>query len=663
MLGFAPTAGAAIAASGAPAVPVFIAAVTGFGLTLGGSSVTTTHTATALVSGVGITAVINDTAIYSFMDADAPVSTAGLVTLATISGPIGTILGKYYNPPSLPIAVSLGTLNLSGYDYVAQASGFDLTLDVGAVYSASVYAAILDNHSQLANLSLGTATGVVANQAAVTGVGFTISGPTANAVATGNGAFQTEALAEIAVELGKLANTNVTTAIAGFDVSIVELGILANSNASSQITASFFIGTVSTNTAWTLNNSHPDIEVSLLATLSVGELANQSTSISLPGQSFALGFNGAVNNSSIQPMPGLSLALRGNQVTTQSFNTVPVALPALAVTANLAGTDIFAVEFANASANIAVTATAASEVLVLASAAAGVSTDAAALLGTIKHVDAPSAPPLFVYCANHSNMGMATSQAPSEKTSFVVTVAYASGGNKYFIDGVQQSVISLAPGATYTFDQSDGSNANHPLRFSKISNGTHNSGAEYLQDVLYVGTPGQAGSYTQIRVAEPIISDIRSNAVSQRVRPASATASTAVNSNAIAERLTVSFSTASASAAATSVAAARRARLTTAQAESAITGTATSRVFFGATAQASTIATANVFSSAIFSGQGLGSANLLSAVSASIDGDAWGNINTSDVDLWDDTSASSDVDPWTIISTTTTEPVNPWTII
>ena len=85
MLGFAPTAGASIAASGAPAVPVFIAAVTGFGLTIGGGSVATSHSATALVSGAGITAVINNSATYSFMDANAPVSTAGLVTLATIA--------------------------------------------------------------------------------------------------------------------------------------------------------------------------------------------------------------------------------------------------------------------------------------------------------------------------------------------------------------------------------------------------------------------------------------------------------------------------------------------------------------------------------------------------------------------------------------------------
>lgn len=384
MLGLYPLAGASIAGSGAPAVPFFIAAVTGFGLTIGGGSVTTSHSATALVPGIEITAEINDTAVYSFMDADAPVTTAGLVTLTTIPGPIGTILGKYYNPPSLPIAVSLGTLNLAGYDYVEQATGFDLTLDVGEVYSASVFAAILDNHSQLATLSLGTAAGTVAKQVNVTGNALIISGPTANAVATGNGVFQTEALAEIAVELGDLENTNVITAITGFDVGNAELGILANTSASSQITASFLIGTVSTNTGWTLNNSHPDIEVSLLATLSVGELANQSTSTSLTGQSFALGFTGAVNNSSVVNVPVLQFSASVGQVTTQSINRVPVALPALAVTANLAGTDIFAVEFVTGSANLVVTASADIKVTKTAAATGATSVTASASFGVIR---------------------------------------------------------------------------------------------------------------------------------------------------------------------------------------------------------------------------------------------------------------------------------------
>ena len=47
--------------------------------------------------------------------------------------------------------------------------------------------------------------------------------------------------------------------------------------------------------------------------------------------------------------------------------------------------------------------------------------------------------------------------------TFTVTVVSTGGGNKYFIDGVQQATVALARGATYRFDQSDSSNGTHPL--------------------------------------------------------------------------------------------------------------------------------------------------------------------------------------------------------
>jgi hypothetical protein len=84
--------------------------------------------------------------------------------------------------------------------------------------------------------------------------------------------------------------------------------------------------------------------------------------------------------------------------------------------------------------------------------------------------------------------------------TFTVTVANA-GGNKYFIDGVQQATLNLAENGTYKFDQSDSSNGSHPLRFSTTSGGTHSGGSQYTTGVTTNGTPGQAGAYTQIVVA------------------------------------------------------------------------------------------------------------------------------------------------------------------
>ena len=85
--------------------------------------------------------------------------------------------------------------------------------------------------------------------------------------------------------------------------------------------------------------------------------------------------------------------------------------------------------------------------------------------------------------------------------TFTVTVANVGGANYYFIDGVRQATVNLAEGYTYKFDQSDGTNGNHPFRFSTTNNGTHGGGSEYTTGVTTNGVPGQAGAFTQIAVA------------------------------------------------------------------------------------------------------------------------------------------------------------------
>ena len=90
-------------------------------------------------------------------------------------------------------------------------------------------------------------------------------------------------------------------------------------------------------------------------------------------------------------------------------------------------------------------------------------------------------------------------------TTYNVTVqagsnAYGSG-NKYIINGTASPGLTLNYGQTYIFDQSDPSNAGHPLRFSETANGTHAvGGSEYTTDVTTYGTPGTPGAYTRIVV-------------------------------------------------------------------------------------------------------------------------------------------------------------------
>jgi len=200
---------------------------------------------------------------------------------------------------------------------------------------------------------------------------------------------------------------------------------------------------------------------------------------------------------------------------------------------------------------IAVTATASAGLIRPAAATAATAVSATASADRYRTVDpaAPGAPQLHYYCANHSAMGGSTNHAVASTASYVVTVA----AGKFYLNGVQQPLISLAPGAIYTFDQSHSSNANHPLRLSTSAGGTHFGGSTYSTGVTYVGTPGSAGAYTQIVVPAaiavtataisssiqyPILADVNlvvtaATLTPIRVRSTTVTAATAVTATAI----------------------------------------------------------------------------------------------------------------------------------
>ena len=83
--------------------------------------------------------------------------------------------------------------------------------------------------------------------------------------------------------------------------------------------------------------------------------------------------------------------------------------------------------------------------------------------------------------------------------------------NKYAINGSTATAdvtLSFKRGNTYRFDQSDGSNSNHPIKFSTVNNGTHAGGSEYTDGVVVVGVAGQTGAYVEITVAENAPDDI-----------------------------------------------------------------------------------------------------------------------------------------------------------
>lgn len=83
------------------------------------------------------------------------------------------------------------------------------------------------------------------------------------------------------------------------------------------------------------------------------------------------------------------------------------------------------------------------------------------------------------------------SNAIGASTTYAVTVA----GGVFYLDGASNPALTLTRGNTYIFDQSDSSNAGHPLAFRDSSDNSYTTG------VTVTGTAGQAGAKVQIDIA------------------------------------------------------------------------------------------------------------------------------------------------------------------
>ena len=87
---------------------------------------------------------------------------------------------------------------------------------------------------------------------------------------------------------------------------------------------------------------------------------------------------------------------------------------------------------------------------------------------TAKYIDAVNFP---VTTTSSTTTTTVADPADAESVTYTVTVANVGGSNIFLLNGVNNPIITMKRGSTYTFNQSHSSNVGHPLRIKSDAGG------------------------------------------------------------------------------------------------------------------------------------------------------------------------------------------------
>ena len=112
-----------------------------------------------------------------------------------------------------------------------------------------------------------------------------------------------------------------------------------------------------------------------------------------------------------------------------------------------------------------------------------------------------------MYIAGSINKYTHLSSAHGSTTTITVKVITKTASHRYngtgssagyTFDNVEAPILTLTPGRTYRFDQSDNTNGSHPLLFYLESDKTN----QYSTNITINGTAGSVGAYTELEVTD-----------------------------------------------------------------------------------------------------------------------------------------------------------------